>query len=757
VLKQRTQVINYRWTVLDAAAAQIAVLLDVWATPYRIRPRDLDKGRRGIKLGLPLLDSEGFKASDISGGFNTGELVSFSLGLTADPPSVARFFREGYEWVDVPTEIDISGMKIKEVLEACYEHDAVRFAHCDPKIVYSTYAASAAARWPEMMPISPLRVPGFALNPYNYPWGDLAMLHLEYWDNTDLRAALINQYANFDQPKLSQTGWLDALKGLGVFALALLGDDPWTGVWGDLWPWMLPAQEGEYKLKKVLARTALTGVPIQALPTSIAAGGKSKSDSRTVTVVSMPPPRIELDGFGRQTIHPLRDPVGLLPGPFARRPRASKLRFRITIPVPALTTTIEIYRGDSLYYRETHQLGEFLIPGMHIWSWDCYDKDGVFDTMALKGGDLSARLTVTDLKGRTSVTAMPLACGPGSVRWADVRIDSDEQQIDVTTFLHFLAPSEIKLFDLELPVDNLASGLDTAMSWLSDKASPSGGAAMMGMLPSLLDAWPADAGTGFDDLLEELRATFRTEGQGSDPGSAASAAVNKYMGLLPQMLNTGDIDVGSELGRIMSGSDLDQVLFERSRIAIINGIKRHWSRSVTIEGEPWTLTTNCKERAVDAQRNYLASDGGWFGAARKKDGDRAFNAATFGEGLPIFSVWTSRHDCEPADVDRGWLTDEDAKRAEVGAHELGHSVLRERKDFVFSLLHKGTSTAGQKRKPDSPFHLEEDASGNVNWEIDVMYYYHNDSDPPPETWQERTMAAEEDACVLINMAKITFG
>ncbi len=765
-MKLYTQTINYRWTALDAAAAYVGDIIDIWATPYRIRPRALDTGTRGLTLGLPLLTEEKLGVDFDWGGFNVGDLVSFSLGLTIDPPSVARFFREGYEWIDVPDDVKTKGKSIKEVLEACFELDPDRFAHFDPAVVYTSHALTTAANWPEIMPNSPFKLPAFALNPYNYPWGDLAMLHFEYWENTELRAALINQYANFDDAKKPQWGGWDTLKSFGTVALFMLSNDPWTGIWGDLWPWMVPAEKGDFKLKKVLARKPLCGVPIQALPTSPKPNGSSESDNRMVTVVSLPLPRIELDGFGRQTITPLRDPVGTLPGPFGRRLRASKLRFRVTIPVPALNTRIEIFRGDSLYYRETHQLGEFLLPGAHVWSWDGYDKDGIFDSMVLKGGQLSARLTVTDLKGRTSVATMPLATAPDKFRWVDVRIDPANEQVDVTVFAQFLSPSEMKLLDVSLPLDNLSKALNDGIGWLAEKASPSGGAAMMGMVPSLLDAWPSDAGTKFDEILEELRAAFRTEGQGSAAGeSTAADAIAKYKDLVPAMLNTDEIAVGSELGRIFEGSDLDQGKFESMRTAVMTGIQRHWSRMVRIEGAEWTLSVNCKERAVDAQRTYLASSKGVIGWARgggPEEGGEAHRSFNLGivEGLPVFNIWHETWVQPQNHVDRGWITDVDARFAKTGAHELGHSVLIERKDWLFSMTHKGTSSMSQKKLSTSPFHLEEDENDNVNWEIDLMYYFHKDSLPPlgpHETWQERTKGAEEDACVLISMGKVSFG
>lgn len=751
-MKSFSKTVTYRWTTLDASAAVLSHLIDIWATPYRLRPRDLEGGRHKLRAGIPLLDKDGFQFGH-DGLIQPGTLVSVPLGATLDPPSVARFFRPGYEWVDLPPAVDVKEKSIREVLEACFEHDKIRFAHFDPKVVYTSYASSAAANWPEMMPNSPFKIPGTLMNPYNYPWGDLAMLHFEYWENTEWRAALIDSIAP-TPPGFSWTavgnGLLEGAKGLGSSMLWILGADPWTGVWTE-WPWDLPADKGNHCLKKVLAREPLGGVPIQALPSATT----SEPNSRCVSVVSIPAPRIELDGFGRQIIKPLRDPARTLSGPFSRRLRACKIRFRITIPFPATTTRIEVYQGDSLYYREVHQLGEWLLPGTHIWTWDGYDKDGVFDTTALKAGNLSVRLSVVDAKGRCSSSTMTLATAADKYRWADTRIDTQNRRIDVTVFHQFLSPSEMTFFDLRLPIDNLSNVLDSGMEWLADKAGPRGGAAMMGMLPSLLEAWPEQAGTSFDKALKDFRTLFQTEGHHSDPDEG-TLAVDKYKGLLPGMLNTGEVEVGSSLGSIWSGSDLDPATFEKMRSAVIEGIRRHWSRKVQIEDDEWDVQVSCQERATDATRVYLASDQGLLGDLRGEEADRSFNLNIV-EGLPTFNIYAPGRRSTQSHVDRGWVTDRFAPFARTGAHELGHQILIERKDWLFSITHKGTSTISQAKLPDAPFHLEEDKDGNINWEIDIMYYYNAASSQPPDTWQARTLGAEDDVCVLVSMACVAFG
>ncbi|MFO0553996.1 MAG: hypothetical protein U0271_36790, partial [Polyangiaceae bacterium] len=687
-----TKTITYRWTVLDATAAWLAHVIDIWATPYRVKPRDVEGGRHGFTLGLPLLSSDGFRGTHGDIGYSVGQDVTFSLGLTIDPPSVQRFFREGYEWVDVPEEVSTSGKTIQQLLIALYQHDKERFAHFDPALVVGTYMAGVAVNWPQMIPNSPFKIPAFALNPYNQPWGDLIMLHFDYWGNTNLRAALINDLVGGGG---AADVFMDIATGLGSALLWILSNDPWTGVWGRITPLALPSEQGEHKIKKVLARKALRGAPIQALPTTREQGGNSTTTGRTVKVMSLPPPRIELDGFGRQTIWPIRDPVPLLPQPFGRRMHESKLRFRITLALGATNTRIEILRGDSVYYREVHQLGEFILPGVHIWSWDGYDQDGVFDSEVLKGSEWTARVTVTDLHGRTSVGVTHFSAAPDKHRWVDCRIDSESKQIDVTVWNQFLNPSDIRLFDAGLKIDNLSNLVDAGAGWMGNLASPAGGGGINALLPSLMNAFPGPAGSQFNGLLEEFRKLFVKEGTGSDPNSAGSRAVSQFAGLVPGMLNTGEIEAGSELGRIFQGSDLDEESFRRLRTAVMDGIQRHWSRTLKMEAGEWNLKVSAKERANDATRTYLSSMGGVISLREAKDRNRSFNLALV-EGLPVFNIWDPAKALPEEQVQNGWITNVDAPYGLTGAHELGHQVLIDRKDWLFSITHKGTSTIGQQ-------------------------------------------------------------
>lgn len=81
---------------------------------------------------------------------------------------------------------------------------------------------------------------------------------------------------------------------------------------------------------------------------------------------------------------------------------------------------------------------------------------------------------------------------------------------------------------------------------------------------------------------------------------------------------------------------------------------------------------------------------------------------------------------------------------ETAAHEFGHSVLREAFSVARSLTHKGSSTAGQDRKPDSPHYP-------VAGEIDLMIYYFEEDHPLD--FYARVIAAEEDTKGLASIAR----
>ncbi|MEM9691444.1 MAG: hypothetical protein AAGA56_02775 [Myxococcota bacterium] len=220
-----------------------------------------------------------------------------------------------------------------------------------------------------------------------------------------------------------------------------------------------------------------------------------------------------------------------------------------------------------------------------------------------------------------------------------------------------------------------------------------------------------------------------------------------------QMLNTGDMSVPLNLPPLM---DLEDEKFARLRSAVIAGVSRHWSRAVTMGGEQWQLFVSCRPRRKDAQLTLLTSSlpsglqsvGIGDGSELYQGfGSRSVNLASVAEGLPIVNIWDDADDRE-AEAREGRVSDVDALRAYTGAHELGHSVLRERGSFMLSLTHKGTSNIAQQALPTAPKILQDES------EIDLMHYFGN---ALPRDWQDRMKAAEEDALGLIAMAQVSFG
>ncbi|MEM9691443.1 MAG: hypothetical protein AAGA56_02770 [Myxococcota bacterium] len=410
-MKRHTQVVPYRWTKVDSISVVAGKLLNAEVTPY------------GIPTG----------AVNHAFELESGQRIELSLGLSHDPPKVARFFREGYEWVDVPEEVEVEG-KFTDLFTALYDHDKRRFAHFEPRMNTALTADRARVQGPALKPWE-LADPGFM------PFGDLAALHFDYWENTDFRAQVINEFLD---------GAGIAVGAFSFPAMWLTGGDPVSSLMTVVSPLQVPVEKNGEKIVKVLARAPMRGVPIKAIPTvppeeeeeeetasdeeEETRGEESEESSeeeespgpKTITVMSLAPPRIELDGFHRQTLTPVLADSG--------RIRASTVRFRITLPVPVVRTKLQILHNRQVYYEEEHRMGEFLVPGTHIWSWDGYDEEGVFDTSILRSNRLRARITTVDQRGRVNVATTTLGTGPHRIRWADARIDTRRKTVEVTVF-----------------------------------------------------------------------------------------------------------------------------------------------------------------------------------------------------------------------------------------------------------------------------------------------------------------------------------
>ncbi len=620
--------IRYTWTELDWLAA----LAGGSVTPYKIPSGSLEG----------------------SGHFEHGQVVDVPLGLSNDPPAVARFFRSGYEWVPLPE--GVVAATLMDLFAALFAKDPLRFAHFDPVLV----AAIAAARdFALAKTLSPTAV----LDPSLQPFGDLALLHFEYWENGRWRANVVGETVRpFARPK----------SGPSRFHLPWFGPHPWQAALIALAPQALPTAKGGAGIERVLARAPVRGAPIKAL------ARPSGEAPVTMRVTTLPPPRIELDGWAKQTLVPFQLGEWKL--------GESKIRFRLTLPLPAARTRIEIFHSGSAIYAETHEGGEYLLPGVHVWSWDGYDQDGVLDTGLLAQNELSARLTVIDAAGRASVATTDIGTSYDAIRWVDARIDRNAKTVSVAVHARFSNPSEVELASFGVPLPNVHGA----------------------------------ASAGLPDI----------------PGVA-----------MAEVLSGGELPVALHIPSVF---DAEPEQFATFRRLIVQGIAKHWSRpSIALDGQAWQIFVSCHERTSDSVRTFVAKRlpkalhqlgmmaDAPIGGEKTDMGGRSVNLATIAEGLPIIDVW--RED------------ENDLRRAYVGAHELGHSVLRETHNFYYSLTHKGTSTPGQQPLPDAPA-LPAERSAD---EIDVMLYYGDSS--VPEWTYNRTFATEDDARGLVWMAKVVFG
>src|SRR5947207_291591 len=95
--------ITYTWNQMDVWAAFIGLSV----TPYKIPSDKLNKPKE----------------------YNHMQVVDLSLALSTEPATVARFFRDGYEWLDVPADVQASSLV--DLFSKLWEKDKIKFAHFD--------------------------------------------------------------------------------------------------------------------------------------------------------------------------------------------------------------------------------------------------------------------------------------------------------------------------------------------------------------------------------------------------------------------------------------------------------------------------------------------------------------------------------------------------------------------------------------------------------------------------------------------------
>lgn len=367
----------YRWTARDARAVQRAAdnihdaddRLYRFVTPYRIPPLAPEGGR----------------------SFAAGAQVTISLAQSGEMWSVARFFKPGYDWVEIPG--DLGDVKtLADLSAALFQKDPVRFAHHD--LSRMTHQEKS----------------------------NFCLLHFEFWRNTDYRYAVT---------EIRPGG--DPVLGTG-FDYKLLKDQAHS----------LPvAPTGGSKIAWALGKPPRPADPIKPPPLPKPPSGGKPNGGPKATVVTPLRPQIELATWRKQTLEVMKiDGTGFL---------ASRLTFRVMLDGPSVKTSLQIRKNGEVFYEETFDKGPFLEKGDHDWEWDGFGSDGVLDTESLKRNRWSARVLTVDKVGRTSFGAVVLHVSPAGMPWVDVLVNRADKRFEVTVYAAFANMREVPALPVVIP------------------------------------------------------------------------------------------------------------------------------------------------------------------------------------------------------------------------------------------------------------------------------------------------------------------
>jgi hypothetical protein len=195
------------------------------------------------------------------------------------------------------------------------------------------------------------------------------------------------------------------------------------------------------------------------------------------------------------------------------------------------------------------------------------------------------------------------------------------------------------------------------------------------------------------------------------------------------------------LARAISGAlDMEADLFTRMANNVRTGIAKHWTRTDMPNGYTVNVTT---EHSDSDKAVIIVLAKGVAADLPQGIGRRSFNLATFGDGLPTVDLYNADEFARIAPDAR--TTKENEEMGYVGAHELGHSVLRAKPggSILHSLTHKGSSTVGQQTAPTAPTYPS-------TGEVDVMLYYNNEPGIATKRYSD-TKAASSDVEGLVDM------
>lgn len=189
---------------------------------------------------------------------------------------------------------------------------------------------------------------------------------------------------------------------------------------------------------------------------------------------------------------------------------------------------------------------------------------------------------------------------------------------------------------------------------------------------------------------------------------------------------------------------------------IIEGLKKHWSRTVKINNQKYDITI----KAINTPKNSMDDVTLLYNTNSKPRGSS--NPGTIEGGISLigniiaperisYNVGYINFKVKNDPINlSGWRflepIDVDDQYKYLGAHEIGHTILKAFKGTLGSYKHNNSSTIFQqvkKGKKGIPY----PSSG----EIDVMKYYQNE---PYFVDYSRTFATEEDVSSLIWLSKI---
>jgi len=205
-------------------------------------------------------------------------------------------------------------------------------------------------------------------------------------------------------------------------------------------------------------------------------------------------------------------------------------------------------------------------------------------------------------------------------------------------------------------------------------------------------------------------------------------------------------------------SSLSASQFNNLEALALDGISHYWSRSITLNSIPYSVTTTAHQRQVDAENLdlYIHNESEY----RRSHNSGIIDASVFynagyaaarAAAIDAAAVATGATPSTPAVLAAmaANIGDDDFK--DTVAHEFGHKVLEVAEDRDFSWGHKGSVNSSLLEiwnfQDPSPAAVKHPLTG----EIDLMLYY---KDSEPSDYYTRLIAAELDALRLLQLSKL---